>query len=214
MKQQERQQKSREKILSAAMQEFAERGYEEVTVDSICQKYEISKGMLYHYYSGKDALFLLCVQHTFQQLEEYLLERMEQLEQKDPVEAMQEYFLLRESFFQENPQQKQIFEAALLRAPIQLTEQIEQIRQPLIRVNREFLHRTLLRLPLQKGLEQEEVLRYFCGVETVIWKLMEAYCPQVHMGDTHLLMQTVRRVIRMILFGVVTLPEGENRKSE
>lgn len=80
------------------MQEFAERGYEEVTVDSICQKYEISKGMLYHYYSGKDALFLLCVQHTFQQLEEYLLERMEQLEQKDPVEAMQEYFLLRESF--------------------------------------------------------------------------------------------------------------------
>ena len=157
---------------------------------------------------------MLCVQHTFQQLEEYLLERMEQLEQKDPVEAMQEYFLLRESFFQENPQQKQIFEAALLRAPIQLTEQIEQIRQPLIRVNREFLHRTLLRLPLQKGLEQEEVLRYFCGVETVIWKLMEAYCPQVHMGDTHLLMQTVRRVIRMILFGVVTLPEGENRKSE
>ena len=127
---------------------------------------------------------------------------------------MQEYFLLRESFFQENPQQKQIFEAALLRAPIQLTEQIEQIRQPLIRVNREFLHRTLLRLPLQKGLEQEEVLRYFCGIETVIWKLMEAYCPQVHMGDTHLLMQTVRRVIRMILFGVVTLPEGENRKSE
>lgn len=141
MKQQERQQKSREKILSAAMQEFAERGYEEVTVDNICQKYEISKGMMYHYYSGKDALFLLCVQHTFQQLEEYLLERMEQLEQKDPVEAMQEYFLLRESFFQENPQQKQIFEAALLRAPIQLTEQIEQIRQPLIRVNREFLHR-------------------------------------------------------------------------
>ena len=131
MKQQERQQKSREKILSAAMQEFAERGYEEVTVDSICQKYEISKGMLYHYYSGKDALFLLCVQQTFQQLEEYLLERMEQLEQKDPVEAMQEYFLLRESFFQENPQQKQIFEAALLRAPIQLTEQIEQIREDL-----------------------------------------------------------------------------------
>ena len=84
----------------------------------------------------------------------------------------------------------------------------------MIRVNREFLHRTLLRLPLQKGLEQEEVLRYFCGIETVIWKLMEAYCPQVRMGDTHLLMQTVRRVIRMILFGVVTLPEGENRKSE
>ena len=28
----------------------------------------------------------------------------------------------------------------------------------------------------------------------------------VHDGDTHMLMQTVRRVIRMILFGVVTLP--------
>ena len=127
MKQQERQQKSREKILSAAMKEFAERGYEEVTVDSICQKYEISKGMLYHYYSGKDALFLLCVQHTFQQLEEYLLERMEQLEQKDPVEAMQEYFLAAvRAFSRKTRSRNRSLRPPLLRAPIQLTEQIEQ----------------------------------------------------------------------------------------
>ena len=62
MKQQERQKKSKEKILQAAITEFSASGYDKVTMENICTRHGISKGMMYHYYSGKDDLFLLCVQ--------------------------------------------------------------------------------------------------------------------------------------------------------
>ena len=56
MTQEERKAHSKEVILSASMHEFGAHGYASVTVDSICAKHGISKGMLYHYYSGKDDL--------------------------------------------------------------------------------------------------------------------------------------------------------------
>ena len=66
--QEERKAHSKELILSASMHEFGAHGYASVTVDSICAKHGISKGMLYHYYSGKDDLFLLCANQVFHEL--------------------------------------------------------------------------------------------------------------------------------------------------
>ena len=72
MKQQERQKKSKEKILQAAITEFSASGYDKVTMENICTRHGISKGMMYHYYSGKDDLFLLCAREIFQALKEHM----------------------------------------------------------------------------------------------------------------------------------------------
>ena len=79
MKQQERQKKSNEKILQAAITEFSASGYDKVTMENICTRHGISKGMMYHYYSGKDDLFLLCVQNMYQMMQQYLEENMAEL---------------------------------------------------------------------------------------------------------------------------------------
>ena len=50
MKQQERQECSRQKIFRAAMEEFGQNNYDKVSMESICAKHHISKGMMYHYY--------------------------------------------------------------------------------------------------------------------------------------------------------------------
>lgn len=68
MTQQERQARSRAKIFEAAMDEFGTQPFEDVTMDAICSRHAISKGMMYHYYTSKEALFLLCVEHTFRAL--------------------------------------------------------------------------------------------------------------------------------------------------
>ena len=83
MKQQERQKKSKEKILQAAITEFSASGYDKVTMENICTRHGISKGMMYHYYSGKDDLFLLCVQNMYQMMQQYLEENMAELEKKE-----------------------------------------------------------------------------------------------------------------------------------
>ena len=203
MKQQERQQKSREKILSAAMQEFAERGYEEVTVDSICQKYKISKGMMYHYYSGKDDLFLLCVQNMYQMMQQYLEENMAELEKKDALHALKEFWMLRESFFGEHPPFKNIFENALLRTPPHLFEKIEEIRGPIEALNRQFLHRTIGKIELRENLKKENVSIYLEAMESVFWKLVEQYRREQRISDVHSLMEAAGELWDMVLLGVV-----------
>jgi TetR/AcrR family transcriptional regulator len=48
---------TKEKILSAAMKEFGAKGYEGASLNHICET-GIAKGLLYHNYENKDALFL------------------------------------------------------------------------------------------------------------------------------------------------------------
>lgn len=60
---------SRQKILEAAIAEFAARGYEAASTNRICQQAEISKGLLFHYYKSKHQLFAEAVSQCVQDVE-------------------------------------------------------------------------------------------------------------------------------------------------
>lgn len=49
--------RSRERILSAAFEEFAAQGFAGARVDAIARRASINKRMLYHYFGDKEALF-------------------------------------------------------------------------------------------------------------------------------------------------------------
>lgn len=203
MKQQERQKKSKEKILQAAITEFSASGYDKVTMENICTRHGISKGMMYHYYSGKDDLFLLCVQNMYQMMQQYLEENMAELEKKDALHALKEFWVLRESFFGEHPPFKNIFENALLRTPPHLFEKIEEIRGPIEELNRQFLHRTIGKIELRENLKKENVSIYLEAMESVFWKLAEQYRREQRISDVHSLMEAAGELWDMVLLGVV-----------
>ncbi|AKN29993.1 TetR family transcriptional regulator [Clostridium carboxidivorans P7] len=46
------------RILNAAMKEFAKKGYEKASTNEIVKESEISKGLLFHYFKNKKQLFL------------------------------------------------------------------------------------------------------------------------------------------------------------
>ena len=100
MKQAERTARSKHEIFVAAHTEFGQHDYETVTMESICTKHHISKGMMYHYYTGKDELFLLCVQKMFEQLHDHLDAHFDSFTQGTVSEMVNTYFLQREHFFQ------------------------------------------------------------------------------------------------------------------
>lgn len=203
MKQQERQKKSKEKILQAAITEFSASGYDKVTMENICTRHGISKGMMYHYYSGKDDLFLLCVQNMYQMMQQYLEENMAELEKKDALHALKEFWMLRESFFGEHPPFKNIFENALLRTPPHLFQRIEEIRGPIEALNRQFLHRTIGKIELRENLKKENVSIYLEAMESVFWKLVEQYRREQRISDVHSLMEAAGELWDMVLLGVV-----------
>ena len=201
MTQKERQELSREKILQAAAKEFGDRGYDAVTMDSICFGHGISKGMMYHYYSGKDELFLLCIGRMFQELRDFL-DMQEQPVSSDPLEAVQDFFLMREKFFRIHPDYKKIFENAMLHPPKHLKEQILALRAPVRDMNLKFLHPAISRLPLRPDLSQEQVIRYFECVEAFFWNLTEQYQAGRPASDYRSLLAVSKEVLDMVLFGI------------
>ncbi len=62
----------RDRVLRAALEEFAENGFENTSIQQIAKKAQISVGSVYKYFENKEALFMMVVQEGLSSLEEFL----------------------------------------------------------------------------------------------------------------------------------------------
>jgi len=94
--------RTRAKILAAATVEFAACGFDGARIDAIVAKCGISKNLLYHYFSGKEELFIRVMEDAYADMRE----RQSALAhlQEDPVKAMRALVVQMVEFFMERPQ--------------------------------------------------------------------------------------------------------------
>lgn len=211
MTQQERQRHSRRRILTAAAAEFGAHDYDAVTMDSICARHGLSKGLMYHYYAGKEELFLACVQAVFDALVRTLSEHEQALSALPPEQALCGFLVLRERYFQQFPVQKNLFENALIRTPPALAGKIQAMRGPLRACNLRFLRQAVLRrLPLRPGLTEEQVTRYLEHVGLLFWQLVpQGRTPDGQpLSDLHALSAAAAQLLDLVLHGVVRAEAG------
>ena len=57
--------RTRERILALATEEFAARGYDGARIDAIVKRCRMSKNLLYHYFDGKEALFIEVMERAY-----------------------------------------------------------------------------------------------------------------------------------------------------
>lgn len=62
MEEQSKAEQTRERILTVAIQEFAFQGYNKASTNHIMEQVGMAKGLLFHYYSNKQKLYLACLQ--------------------------------------------------------------------------------------------------------------------------------------------------------
>ncbi|GAA3686446.1 TetR/AcrR family transcriptional regulator [Nonomuraea antimicrobica] len=55
---------TRDKVLTIATRLFAERGYDDTSIETVLQESGLSRGALYHHYAGKEALFEAVLEAT------------------------------------------------------------------------------------------------------------------------------------------------------
>ena len=65
MKREEKNAATRRRILDAAADEFSRRGYDGASLNTVCARSGLSKGIIYHYFKAKDELYLTCAQECF-----------------------------------------------------------------------------------------------------------------------------------------------------
>ncbi len=206
MIQEERKERSRQEIFRAAREEFGSRDYGQVNMESICKNHGISKGMMYHYFSNKDELFLLCVERTFTELSTYLEQEIPSQIEGDVSTAIQKFFLAREVFFQSRPREKTIFENALIYPPKHLIAQIQTLHAPLRELNRRFLLELVPKMPTRPGLERDEIIRYLEGVGCLFRTIIAYGREEGDIRDLHTMMAAGEKLVDMVLFGIFLQP--------
>ncbi len=161
MKREEKAQLTRRKIMDNALKEFSAHGYSAGSVNNIYDPGQgISKGIIYHYFSSKDELFLACVEECFEQLRFYMEKQfMQQSGTMAAEECLNRYFAVRMKFFHEYPLYQKIFMEAVLMPPVHLKSAIMQCRKPMEEMNVGILERLLLKIPLRVSLDKTEVIR-------------------------------------------------------
>ena len=195
MKQQERNQKSRELILEHAFREFAAQGYLGTSVNAICASGGISKGLLYHYYTDKDMLYLGCVQKCFDDITADLKECL-----GGKVLTVDAYFEARLEFFRRFPLHQQLFFDVAVNPPQHLRQELSQCRQLFDTWNEKLLTSILSTEKLAQGFTQEDavcMLRIFGDLVSAVLKNVFAD------GDGKMYEQLCQQVLHTMLYGMI-----------
>ncbi|MFZ7104098.1 MAG: TetR/AcrR family transcriptional regulator [Peptococcaceae bacterium] len=78
-----------ERIINAALKEFAPKGYKNATTDEIVKEANISKGALFHYFNNKKDLFLFLYDHTLKILMDEFFGKID-LDEKDILKRLRQ----------------------------------------------------------------------------------------------------------------------------
>ena len=208
MTQKERQERSKEEIYQAALEEFGTLGYDKVTMERICGSHGISKGMMYHYYANKDELFLLCVERTFADLEVHVERNMGELDGQEFLNSIKNFFMIREYYFQLHPRESVIFEEAMLHPPKHLVDRIQDLRGPIRELNRQFIRQLVKKMPLRPGVDPQMASRYLESVDYFFQRVMRDYQGGRAGADLHTMFETAGEILDMILFGIMRQPDA------
>ena len=144
---------TKERIMTAAMREFGEKGYFAASLNNICGT-GIPKGLLYHNFKNKDALYLSCVEKSFNALTAYL-------KKQNTGSDLRGYMDARLRFFQENEYETHLFFEAILQPPAQLKKEIQNIQKDFKAFNLILYKEILSSITLRESISEEDALAYF-----------------------------------------------------
>lgn len=196
MKQEEKNRKSRERILEYAFAEFASQGYLGASVNTICAAGKISKGLLYHYYADKDTLYLACVEKCFQTLTDALSAALD----AETVTADQ-YFNARLVFFGEHPLHQRLFCDTVVNPPQHLLRELAKCRTSFDALNETMLTAILEKETLADGIRIPDAIRQLRMFEDCVSTYLKNTGLEAQQVEQH--NQLCRQTFRTMLYGLI-----------
>lgn len=196
MKKELKTQLTKEKIIKAAMAEFGTKGYSGASLNNICSE-GISKGLLYHNFENKDALYLACIEHSFRKLTVFLKE-------ENIGADFQRYIDARMRFWRENEQEARLFFETILQPPMHLNERIDKLRHEFDCFNQELYRNLLDEIHLRKDVDRQAALEYFTLMQNMFnaYFSSPAFCGLSFTDAAVIHEQELSRIFDFVLYGI------------
>ena len=154
MRKEEKTRLRREIIIAAALREFASQGYKGFVINELCKVDGISKGVLYHNFSGKSDLYLACVQESFEKALAIFLGEDGQ------VPTLVAYMERRHQFYQEFPEHSHIFFEAMIATPKELEVEIAPQKAVFLDLNEQVCQKLLSESKLKEHIDEKKAMAY------------------------------------------------------
>ncbi|WP_066310381.1 TetR/AcrR family transcriptional regulator [Bacillus sp. FJAT-29814] len=118
-----------DRIINAAIKEFAQKGYDKASTNEIVKEAEISKGLLFHYFKNKKQLFLFLVDYCYETIAKEFYEKFS-LDEVDFFNRMRQSVIIKMELSERHPDIfKFIQEAYMEDAPDIKTEMEKKLRE-------------------------------------------------------------------------------------
>lgn len=120
----------REKIIAAAIKEFAAKGYERASTNAITAEAGIAKGLLFHYFGSKKKLFLWLIQYALDIALEHYQKTLTKLS-PDFADRLVEFGMEKLMFYRKHPELSQFVTAVFMDPPRAVQVEIKELEQKL-----------------------------------------------------------------------------------
>ena len=190
----------RRRILDGALAEFSAQGYSGSSINTICAAQNLSKGIVYHYFATKDALYLACMEECFRRLTEYV--RANFSAEDGRIEAqLEKYFSVRMAFFRENPVYQRLYCEAVTTPPDHLISNIRACRQDFDALNVQILEKLLGSIALRSGISMADAIETFRQYQDFINLRHQMNAASGQSLEAH--EEDCQRMLRILLYGII-----------
>lgn len=155
-----------ERILQAALKQFATYGYQKTNTDDIARDAEVSKGLIFHYFGKKQVLY----ERTISSVIDFLNERSNNLFTKkytDLVEVVVVSTRYKMKLEQQYPDHVHLLIAAYAQKhslPKEIKAKLAKYLDENMKIAHQFLTDIVMKLPIKKEIAHQDVVQLVLGV--------------------------------------------------
>ncbi|MBO0472258.1 TetR/AcrR family transcriptional regulator [Enterococcus ureasiticus] len=155
-----------ERILQAALKQFATYGYQKANTDEIARDAGVSKGLIFHYFGKKQVLY----ERTISRVIDFLIEQSSDLFTKqytDLVEVVVVSTRYKIKLEQEYPDYIHLLIAAYAQKyslPNEIQEKLAQYMDENMEIVHQLLTGIIEQLPIKKEIVQQDVIQLVLGI--------------------------------------------------
>ena len=150
---------TQERIIEAALIEFSQKGYKAFGINELCKNHKISKGILYHNFSGKTEIYLACVRESFQKAVSSIRG------ESGAIPSLADYMERRHRFSKDFPHHSHVFFEAWMTAPAEIAEEVAKEEVVFEDLNRQVSEKLLTESTLKDHISQEQALDYLSFIQ-------------------------------------------------
>ncbi|WP_286230223.1 TetR/AcrR family transcriptional regulator [Neobacillus mesonae] len=151
-------QEKQNRIINAAIKEFAQKGYDNASTNEIVKEAEISKGLLFHYFGNKKQLYLFLFDYCYDLIADEFFKKID-LSEADFFSRMQQAVIIKMELLANYPELFNFLQAVYLEESKEIKQEFENKLKQLLEINFAKMYENIDTSKFREDIELEKIIK-------------------------------------------------------